>query len=496
MIDDSKPLLIRADAGGTLGTGHVMRMIALAQAWQDRGGTVTIAAIQCPLALVTRLESEYIHFVALGDHPLAGGEDSRKTIELGEAIGAEWIVLDGYHFGESYQQALKSRGFRILAIDDYAHCSHSHSDLVLNQNVYAEGFAYPSLGENTSVLRGAEYALLRREFLEQPPLKSGATRVPGRLDKLLLSFGGVDPDNVTGGIIAILNGLRRFPLTLRVLLGAGNTHRDPLARAAAESPHKIEFLSNVTDMPAQYGWADGIIGAGGSTCLEWLYYELPAAVVRLADNQNLVVDTLASLDRCLDLGWHADIGIETYATRVSNWIDHGASSASYGAVRVDGCGAARVAARLDNRLRLRKATADDRTLYFVWANDPDVRNNALNREPIRWEDHCQWFSSKLESPDARLYLCLDEHDHPIGQTRFERKSGSEWEIDYSVDASRRGKGIGLGMLSLAIRVFRRDEKHPLLAIVRNSNAASSAIFRKLGFTACENPAEALTRFRS
>lgn len=32
------PLFIRADAGGELGTGHVMRMLALAQGWEANGG--------------------------------------------------------------------------------------------------------------------------------------------------------------------------------------------------------------------------------------------------------------------------------------------------------------------------------------------------------------------------------------------------------------------------------------------------------------------------
>ena len=31
-------LLIRADASVTIGTGHIMRMIALVQAWQAQGG--------------------------------------------------------------------------------------------------------------------------------------------------------------------------------------------------------------------------------------------------------------------------------------------------------------------------------------------------------------------------------------------------------------------------------------------------------------------------
>ena len=37
----NKNLIIRADATTRIGTGHIMRCIALAQAWQDQGGDVT-----------------------------------------------------------------------------------------------------------------------------------------------------------------------------------------------------------------------------------------------------------------------------------------------------------------------------------------------------------------------------------------------------------------------------------------------------------------------
>src|SRR3989442_1358618 len=39
---DSRKLLIRADANVEIGTGHVMRCLALAQAWQDRGADVVV----------------------------------------------------------------------------------------------------------------------------------------------------------------------------------------------------------------------------------------------------------------------------------------------------------------------------------------------------------------------------------------------------------------------------------------------------------------------
>jgi UDP-2,4-diacetamido-2,4,6-trideoxy-beta-L-altropyranose hydrolase len=494
-MTEPKQLLIRADAGGELGTGHVMRMLALAQAWQDRGGSVTLAACQCPTALIERLKSENIDFIQLGEHPLGGQIELAETIQLGKSLKSPWIVVDGYHFRENYHKALKEHGFKILAIDDYGHCESWHVDLILNQNVYAEEFAYPQLNAGTTVLRGPKYALLRREFLNQSSERKLDEFSSKHLKKLLLTFGGVDPDNVSGTVISALNALDNSKLSIRVIVGGGSPHRKSLEQLAAGSPHDIEYMSNVPDMPEQYAWADGIIGAGGTTCLEWLLFGLPAALVCVADNQRLVVSTLAQRNRCLDLGWHADLNTEVLASQLSSWIAGTMESTSFDSFKVDAFGSSRVSTKLDNGLRLRDACPNDCQTYFRWANDPVVRSNALNTTTILWEEHCRWFSSRLDSDRAILFVCIDENDRPIGQVRFEQKSPPDWEIDFSVEPSLRGRGLGFSMLSLALSSFRTKQSGPVLAIVKEYNTTSSKVFEKLGFSGTKKTETQLIFYR-
>ena len=63
-------LYIRADANSTIGTGHIMRCIALAQAWQDQGGEVTFISHCGSEALWERISKEGFQFIAVkSPHP-------------------------------------------------------------------------------------------------------------------------------------------------------------------------------------------------------------------------------------------------------------------------------------------------------------------------------------------------------------------------------------------------------------------------------------------
>ncbi len=233
------PLLIRADANSHIGTGHVMRCLALAQAWQAAGGKVIFITACESEALRRRLIGEKLEVVALSD--------PRDWQVVARALAAQpnaWVALDGYHFDTAYQQRFKDAGHRLLVIDDLAQLDRYVADLVLNQNLGAQGLTYAHQPA-TRLLRGTDYVLLRKEFLSHRETRREA---PERARRILVTLGGADPDNVTLTIVRALQRLDADSLEVVVAVGASYPYFDDL-QAATGAPRSSTLHSPLLHSP-------------------------------------------------------------------------------------------------------------------------------------------------------------------------------------------------------------------------------------------------------
>jgi RimJ/RimL family protein N-acetyltransferase len=130
----------------------------------------------------------------------------------------------------------------------------------------------------------------------------------------------------------------------------------------------------------------------------------------------------------------------------------------------------------EKHMYLREANATDIHLLFEWANEPSVRANSLNSEPILFETHQKWFDSQLTNPDTKLLILTDGH-LSLGQIRIQKKD-SLWEIGYSIDKDQRGKKLGAKIVHLLLDKFNM---YSFKAIVKKENTASVKVFENLGF---------------
>lgn len=203
----------------------------------------------------------------------------------------KWVVLDGYHLDESYQLAVQQAGHRILLIDDMAHLSRYHADILLNQNM-SKGLISYRMDPETRLLMGHKYVLLRDEFLNWEGEKR---QHPHVARKILVTLGGADPDNVTLAVIEALKRKAFSGLSVRVVIGASNPHRSSLEQTVSSVPFNCRLLETTERMPELMAWADMAVSGGGTTCWEMAFMGLPNLVVVLAENQTAVTDILRTV---------------------------------------------------------------------------------------------------------------------------------------------------------------------------------------------------------
>jgi len=487
-------LFIRADATAEIGIGHVMRCMALAQAWQERGGEVIFIGCWPNQSIQKRITGQgFAVFPLANVHPDPVDLDhTRRIIDThkpGNASGTSrsWFVLDGYHFDPDYQSAIRNAGPQVMVIDDYNHLPVYHADIVLNQNIDAGAYRYRT-DPNSRILPGTSYALLRREFLDYPVKQK---HIPEKARHLLVTLGGADPLNVTATIIKAIIVLNDPALHVKIVAGQANPHIKKLRSMISSAPCKLDLL-NDPDMPRLMDWADLVVSAAGSTVWELCYFGIPMVLVSFAENQQGIAEGLSQKRAAESAGWHTGLEQFDLADRLARLIESQKQRRMLSIEArhlIDGKGVNRVLRQiLAGNTRLRQADKGDCKLLYRWANDQAVRQNSFSPGKIGWTKHVNWFQEKLNNPDCCLYILTNSLNMPIGQIRFDI-SKKFAEIDYSIDAQFRNLGMGKHLLLEGLYKFKSELNRDITiqGNVRPQNIASLKAFKAMGFT--EKPQE-------
>jgi UDP-2,4-diacetamido-2,4,6-trideoxy-beta-L-altropyranose hydrolase len=347
LLKTSPLLMVRADASAAIGSGHVMRCLALAKAWQNCGGNVLWLSAENIAALEERIRREGVDLRKIDSTP-GTASDAEQTASAALRAGAVWVVVDGYRFVPEYIRSLKTVGLRVLLLDDDGRFDFYAADVILNQNICATADWYARREASTQLLLGSEYALLRPEFRAEPQNREAAAVAR----KLLITMGGSDPENVAGRVMRALSTLEE-DLEAKVVAGSGNVRADELQSIADKSRMRFEIVRSPENMVPLMKWADVAISGAGSTCWELAYMGLPAIVIALSADQQKIAEGLAQREIAVSLGWHATLSEERIVHELQSLLrDHPRrlGMSERGRKLVDGRGAERVVEFLRNSL--------------------------------------------------------------------------------------------------------------------------------------------------
>ncbi|MGQ9874540.1 MAG: UDP-2,4-diacetamido-2,4,6-trideoxy-beta-L-altropyranose hydrolase [Chloroflexus sp.] len=476
-------ILIRADGSTEIGTGHLMRCLALAQAWQDCGGTVIFVSAMLPSLMESRLQQEGFNVIRINAYP-GSSDDTYQTIAIARQIHVNWIIIDGYQFNAEYQRKIKDIGLNVLCVDDHAHAEHYYADIVLNQNLYAQENLYQSREQYTRLLLGTRYVLLRREFRKWRHWKRD---IPEIARKLLVTMGGSDPNNVTLKVLQALQHVAADRMEIMVIVGSSNPHYDTIKSFAHKLSFPTRLEKSVTDISRYMAWADVAISAGGSTSWELAFMELPTLTVAIVDNQLLTAQYLHMAGASFNLGWHRYISVLEMCRRIQEFIvsrDMRFQVSKQSKEIVDGEGSLRTVAYMRGvKMYLRNVRESDCRILWQWANDQTVRENSFSSRLISWEEHLSWFTSKINDDKCVFYMVENDRGIPIAQVRFETTGSDDAIISVSVAEEHRGKGYGHLIINHASRKLLQTTNIKVVhAYIKPNNVSSLRAFERAGYT--------------
>lgn len=491
-------IVFRADANPVIGTGHIMRCLALAGALARRG---TRCQFLCrekdlgdmaerirrdghDLALIpeaTNAPPDELRHAGWLPHGQAADADACRAILAGRPR-PDWLVVDHYAIDHRWESDLRPLVGHILAIDDLADRRHD-CDLLLDQNLRPEAAADPyaeRVPAHCRRLLGPFHALLRPQFAAARDHAAGR---PGSPPRLLVMFGGADRDDLTGRTVKLIVGLG-LNLPSDVVIGPLYAHRQELERTLEGLPQAT--LHTATDDVATLMAGAGLaIASPGTTSWERCALGLPAITLAVADNQTPLAEALARRGAHLFLGQAGTVADADLAAAIrllcgnDGWRQAMADAA---AAITDGRGAERVARVLTaGKIGVRPATPDDARRLHQWRDDPRVRRQSFDPAPIPWERHLAWFEQALCDP-ARVILVGEEDGTAIGCVRFDL-AGEDARVSVYLDPDRQGGGLATPLLLAADAWLQaaHPESRRRVAEVRDGNEASRHAFLGAGY---------------
>lgn len=484
-MKNRKNVYLRADGNTSTGHGHIVRALAFAEKIREEFDTHF---------LVRQTGSEIMASIHATCHNTSVLPDFASFTEEAEYICNSYLtkgdilVLDGYSFDREYQQRVVNAGVLLISIDDIQSFPYV-SDVVINHAGGVSSSLF-NIEPYTKLCLGPEFTLLRTGFEKV----YGQSLPVKEINSVFVCYGGSDIRNLTCRSLRILLESDLGVSNIDVVTGSSFQYSDELQEILSvikKDGVSVNLHHSLTtdEMIALMKRSQLAFISPSTVSYEATYIGMGIIAIQYVDNQEYIAGFLKE-SQCAIVIKDGDEFDEHFKKALSSINVDAVNSQISNQKKIfkpSGTNILNIVRKLaaEANLACRKSDGDDVDLLFNWANDPDVRINAINKDLIPFENHQRWYRSKMESNTSFIYIVEDIYDKsPVGQVRFDLMDSERFLIDYSIDLKKRGKGLGEVILRKGIKSLCSDYTGniSLEAKVKRSNAASAQVFKSLSFT--------------
>lgn len=474
MTDKPWLAVFRADAGPTIGWGHVMRCSALAHSLRATGWRCVWATACRESAMAARLSARFDEIVELSP-----GKDEPEAMRNRWRGGCHLLVIDHYERDACFGAACRGWADRILVIDDLPERAHDCDLLLDTAPGHSEQDYHRRVPKGAQLLLGPEYALLKPEYAAARR-RAVPRRYKGAAKQLLVALGATNPGDL---LDKILDAVEQSSVALspNFVLAWNLPNIERLAARAERAGGQVHV--DVKNMAELMVSADLAIGAGGNSTWERCTLGLPTLLLVIAENQRINAKALDGLGAVRVVAPETDylVGAIDSLAGDSSALENMSVAAArlsdgLGAIRVSQAAVTEPEARDGQAVRLRPVRMTDADTLLAWQRQPETRRFARNPQIPERSEHVRWMADKLDDPDCLMNIIL-HGGVPAGVARLDRMPEG-YEVSIAMDPGRFRLGLGGIALTLLHGLVSESD---LWAHVQAENLASQALFRRAGY---------------
>jgi len=417
-------ILFRCDSSSQIGHGHVMRDLVLAAQFKD--DDITFACLE--------LEGHIMGKIPYSIRVL-NSLDMDELINIIQNNHIDMIIIDHYGIDYHDEKYIKERtGVKVFVLDD-TYEKH-HCDILLNHNIYADVKKYQGLVPAHCELRcGKNYTLIRNEFKKQKRVKS-----------VFIAMGGADSANLN---IQILEVLQDFEDIEAVVLTTSANKNLAALKKYVEDKKNIALYVDSQEVALLMKRSDFAIVTPSVTLNEIFYMELPFVAIKVADNQDEMVDYLLKNRYPVLQSFCADILhniIEKLFIELIDFVD---------------------------------LPQDDKKMVLEWRNDGNIRKWMKTKEKIGLDAHLN-FIDVLRKQEDKKYFLVKQRGEAIGVIDF--TNINQISTEFGLYAKPHLKGVGKVLMNLIIDyAFHTLKVKTLVAHVFEENKSALKLYQAYGF---------------
>ncbi len=300
-------IFIRVDSSVEIGYGHVMRCLTLSEELKKQGAKVTfitrnhkgnlnnlIISKKFNLEVISN-KNFFYDSLSFYDRWLTTTEDvdAKETIKKIAHNQIDWLIVDHYSLGVTWENKIRNFVSKIMVIDDLANRKHN-CDLLFDQTYNRKKSDYINLvSKKTKLILGSKNALLRSDFSKLKHLSVKYRNEYKSINSILISAGSVDNENLTSKVLNALKAIKwkKNPV-INVVLSSAAPYLDYVKKLSKECKFQVNVLVDISNMAELMLRSDLAIGSGGTTSWERCCMGLPTILIVLADNQKKIGESL------------------------------------------------------------------------------------------------------------------------------------------------------------------------------------------------------------